>query len=62
MFLILQYYYQSIPDVFSAGLDISVLSSNCATEFDRMWEALQNLWLRVYCSPLAIIAAINVSI
>ncbi|XP_072043760.1 enoyl-CoA delta isomerase 1, mitochondrial-like [Amphiura filiformis] len=49
----------SLTDVFSAGLDISVLNSNHIADFDKMWEALQNLWLRVYCSPLAIIAAIN---
>ncbi|XP_072043339.1 enoyl-CoA delta isomerase 1, mitochondrial-like isoform X1 [Amphiura filiformis] len=50
----------SLPNVFSAGLDIPLLlHSDRTDEFDKMWEGLQNLWLRMYCSPLTVVAAIN---
>ncbi|KAI9911564.1 hypothetical protein PsorP6_009427 [Peronosclerospora sorghi] len=56
----------SNPKVFSAGLDIREMyqpqvctSSILPTELTKFWTALQDLYLRLYTTPLAAVAAIE---
>lgn len=52
---------QAVDGVFSAGLDIRSLLVTPDQPIDKVaefWTAVQDLWLTLYMSPLAIVAAI----
>lgn len=52
---------QAYPRIFSAGLDLKQLVSPDPIELALMWKRLQNVYLALYSTPLATVAAINVS-
>ncbi|XP_072043765.1 enoyl-CoA delta isomerase 1, mitochondrial-like [Amphiura filiformis] len=47
------------PGIFTAGLDITELYQRDSDYIKKFWTQLQNLWLKLYGSPLVLIAAIN---
>eukprot|EP00697_Spironema_sp_BW2_P013174 gnl/Spiro4/3139_TR1524_c0_g1_i1.p1 gnl/Spiro4/3139_TR1524_c0_g1~~gnl/Spiro4/3139_TR1524_c0_g1_i1.p1 ORF type:complete len:243 (+),score=70.06 gnl/Spiro4/3139_TR1524_c0_g1_i1:143-871(+) len=49
----------STPRVFSTGLDVLEMYRPDETRLHFFWEALQDLWLTLYVSPLATAAAIT---
>ena len=49
----------AVPRVFSAGLDINEMWNPDEARLRKFWQSLQNLWLRLYSSPLATVAAIQ---
>lgn len=50
----------SIPNVFSAGLDIMEMYNKTEKELTEYWNTLQNTWLTLYGLEIPIAAAINV--
>ena len=50
---------QAIPGIFCAGLDIFEMYEKTPEYYGNFWNAVQELWLRIYGSSLPIIAAIN---
>jgi len=44
---------------FSGGLDITELYQPKIDRMKEFWRELQNLWMRLYVTPLATVAAIN---
>jgi 3,2-trans-enoyl-CoA isomerase len=55
-------FIQAVPKIFSAGLDITEMYQPERGRLVEFWRALQNFWMKLYISPLATAAAINVSI
>ncbi|XP_070564079.1 enoyl-CoA delta isomerase 1, mitochondrial-like [Ptychodera flava] len=49
----------NVSNIFSAGLDITGFFQKTPEETDAFWCALQDMWLKLYGSPLVTIAAIN---
>ncbi|CAL8342892.1 unnamed protein product [Merluccius merluccius] len=49
----------SLPRIFSAGLDILEMYQTSPEHCGQFWKAVQELWLKLYGSNLATIAAIN---
>lgn len=49
----------SQPKVFSAGLDILEMYGKSPESCGEFWRAVQEMWLKMYSSNLATIAAIN---
>ncbi|XP_008293728.1 enoyl-CoA delta isomerase 1, mitochondrial [Stegastes partitus] len=47
------------PKVFSAGLDILEMYGKSPERCGEFWRAVQEMWLKVYSSNMAVIAAIN---
>jgi hypothetical protein len=58
--LYLYFYFQNVPKIFSAGLDILEMYQPNVERLQLFWRSLQDMWLQLYTSPLATIAAINV--
>lgn len=48
-----------VRGVFSAGLDLTEMCGRSPAHYAEYWKALQELWLRLYPSNLALVAAIN---
>ncbi|KAG7267315.1 hypothetical protein CRUP_022249 [Coryphaenoides rupestris] len=48
-----------LPKIFSAGLDILEMYQTSPEHCGEFWKAVQELWLKLYGSNLATIAAIN---
>ena len=53
--------FQTLPKVFSAGLDIMDMYGKSPEHCGQFWKAVQEMWLKVYASNMVTIAAINVS-
>ncbi|KAG7504471.1 enoyl-CoA delta isomerase 1, mitochondrial [Solea senegalensis] len=49
----------SQPKVFSAGLDIMEMYGKSPERCGEFWRAVQEMWLKLYGSNMAIIAAVN---
>ncbi|XP_008328893.1 enoyl-CoA delta isomerase 1, mitochondrial [Cynoglossus semilaevis] len=49
----------SQPKVFSAGLDIMEMYGQSPERCAEFWRAVQEMWLKLYSSNMAVIAAIN---
>ncbi|KAF0699552.1 Aste57867_9889 [Aphanomyces stellatus] len=49
----------SNPKIFSAGLDLLELHRPDTTRLREFWRSLQHLYMRLYMSPLATVAAIE---
>ncbi|KAM6155643.1 enoyl-CoA delta isomerase 1, mitochondrial [Rhynchocyon petersi] len=47
------------PGVFSAGLDLLEMCGRNPAHYAEYWRAVQELWLRLYQSPMVLVAAIN---
>jgi hypothetical protein len=60
IYLFFQKYFQALPTIFSAGLDITEFMKD-AGRLKQFWESFQNIWLKLYGSRLATVAAVNVS-
>ncbi|XP_007435979.1 enoyl-CoA delta isomerase 1, mitochondrial, partial [Python bivittatus] len=50
---------QAVPGVFSAGLDITEMCGRSEERLAEFWRAVQELWILLYGSRLATVAAIN---
>lgn len=53
---------QSVPGIFSAGLQLTELRNPDMKRFKPFWRALQNTWLKLYTTRLATVAAISVGV
>lgn len=49
----------SIPNIFSAGLDITEMCGKSPEHTGEFWRSVQEMWLKLYGSSLVTIAAIN---
>uniref|UniRef100_A0A8C6VSK5 Enoyl-CoA delta isomerase 1, mitochondrial n=1 Tax=Naja naja TaxID=35670 RepID=A0A8C6VSK5_NAJNA len=49
----------AIPGIFSAGLDITEMCGRSEEHLGEFWRAVQQLWILLYGSRLATVAAIN---
>jgi 3,2-trans-enoyl-CoA isomerase len=49
----------SLPSIFSAGLDLTELYKPDPSRLPKFWESFQQLYIDLYGSRLAIIAAMN---
>ncbi|XP_077172989.1 enoyl-CoA delta isomerase 1, mitochondrial [Paroedura picta] len=49
----------AVPKIFSAGLDIMEMSGKTKEHYAEFWKAVQEMWLKLYGSSLATVAAIN---
>ncbi|XP_061802736.2 enoyl-CoA delta isomerase 1, mitochondrial-like, partial [Nerophis lumbriciformis] len=49
----------SLPNVFSAGLDIMEMYGKSPEHCGEFWKAVQEMWLKLYNSNMVTIAAIN---
>ncbi|XP_063791049.1 enoyl-CoA delta isomerase 1, mitochondrial [Pseudophryne corroboree] len=49
----------AFPKIFSAGLDITEMCGKSAEHYSAFWRAVQDMWLKLYGSNMAVIAAIN---
>ncbi|XP_028395638.1 enoyl-CoA delta isomerase 1, mitochondrial-like isoform X2 [Dendronephthya gigantea] len=49
----------SLPKIFSAGLDITEFLKGDEQRLKHFWESFQGIWLKLYGSRLATVAAIN---
>ncbi|XP_076025264.1 enoyl-CoA delta isomerase 1, mitochondrial [Genypterus blacodes] len=49
----------SVPKIFSGGLDIMELYGRSPERLTVFWRAFQELWLKLYGSSMATIAAVN---
>ncbi|XP_007937858.1 enoyl-CoA delta isomerase 1, mitochondrial [Orycteropus afer afer] len=47
------------PGIFSAGLDLTEMCGRNPAHYAEFWKAVQELWLRLYQSNMALGAAIN---
>ncbi|XP_071489860.1 enoyl-CoA delta isomerase 1, mitochondrial-like [Diadema antillarum] len=47
------------PKIFSAGLDITEMYQKSSESTDRFWRSLQDMWLTLYGTRLATVAAVN---
>lgn len=52
---------QAVPGIFSAGLDITEMFGRSEERLGEFWRAVQQLWILLYGSRLATVAAVNVS-
>lgn len=50
----------ALPRIFSAGLDITEMVQPNKERLTKFWNSFQDVWLKLYGSRLATIAAINV--
>ncbi|XP_046856703.1 enoyl-CoA delta isomerase 1, mitochondrial-like [Xenia sp. Carnegie-2017] len=50
----------AISKIFSAGLDITEFLSGDEDRLREFWKSFQNIWIKLYGSTLATIAAVNV--
>ncbi|XP_060116637.1 enoyl-CoA delta isomerase 1, mitochondrial [Heteronotia binoei] len=48
-----------VPKIFSAGLDITEMHGKSKEHYAEFWKAVQEMWLKLYDSRLAMVAAIN---
>ena len=48
-----------VPGVFSAGLDLRSMHNRSTDELAAFWKAVQEMWLALYMTPLATVAAIS---
>ncbi|CAB4018187.1 enoyl- delta isomerase 1, mitochondrial [Paramuricea clavata] len=49
----------ALPKIFSAGLDITEFMKGDEGRLKQFWESFQNIWLKLYDSRLATVAAVN---
>ena len=49
----------SVPNVFSAGLDLAELYQPSKPRLEEFWRQVQEVWLNVYSSRLPLLAVIN---
>ncbi|XP_065588494.1 enoyl-CoA delta isomerase 1, mitochondrial [Cyrtonyx montezumae] len=49
----------AVPRIFSAGLDITEMCGKSTEHYAEFWRAVQEMWLRMYGSSMATVAAIN---
>ncbi|XP_003228704.1 enoyl-CoA delta isomerase 1, mitochondrial [Anolis carolinensis] len=49
----------ALPGIFSAGLDITEMSGKSEAHYTEFWKAVQEMWLTLYHSRVATVAAIN---
>lgn len=49
----------AIPKIFSAGIDITQMYPLDPSIYAQFWTAFQEMWIKLYGSKLAVIAAIN---
>ncbi|XP_067329682.1 enoyl-CoA delta isomerase 1, mitochondrial [Anolis sagrei] len=49
----------ALPGIFSAGLDITEMSGKNEAHYTEFWKAVQEMWLTLYHSRVATVAAIN---
>ncbi|NXI44967.1 ECI1 isomerase, partial [Galbula dea] len=49
----------AVPKIFSSGLDITEMCGKSTEHYGQFWRAVQEMWLRVYGSSMATVAAIN---
>lgn len=50
----------SLPNVFSAGLDIREMLKPDVKRLNEFWTSLQDMWLTLYGLKIPIAAAVNV--
>lgn len=48
-----------VPGIFSAGLDLRSMHGRTTDELAVFWTAVQEMWLALYMSPMATVAAIS---
>ena len=48
-----------VPGVFSAGMDLRSMHNRSTDELAAFWKAVQEMWLALYMTPLATVAAIS---
>ena len=48
-----------VPGVFSAGMDLRSMHNRSTDELAAFWTAVQEMWLALYMTPLATVAAIS---
>ena len=53
--------FQAVPQIFSAGLDITEMCGKSEEHYAEFWRAVQEMWLTLYSSSMVTIAAVNVS-
>ena len=53
-------FVQSVPNIFSAGLDILEMYKAKPERAAQFWRALQDFWIKLYGSSNVFIAALNV--
>lgn len=58
----ISFFMQAISKIFSAGLDITEFLSGDEARLREFWKSFQNIWIKLYGSNLATIAAVNVCI
>ncbi|KFP71060.1 hypothetical protein N310_00634, partial [Acanthisitta chloris] len=51
--------FQSLPKIFSSGLDITEMCGKSTEHYGEFWRAVQEMWLRLYGSNLVTVAAVN---
>nr|XP_056722313.1 enoyl-CoA delta isomerase 1, mitochondrial [Euleptes europaea] len=49
----------AVPQIFSAGLDITEMHGKSPEHYAEFWKAVQELWLKLYRSSLVTVAAVN---
>nr|XP_018901712.1 PREDICTED: enoyl-CoA delta isomerase 1, mitochondrial-like [Bemisia tabaci] len=49
----------SIPNIYSAGLDISEMYNGTPENLTKFWNTLQSMWINLYSTPLPTVALIN---
>lgn len=55
-------HFQSVPTIFSAGLDIMEMYKPDLQRAELFWTTLQDVWLKLFGSKFITAAAINVRI
>ena len=48
-----------VPGIFSAGMDLRSMHGRSTDELAAFWTAVQEMWLALYMTPLATVAAIS---
>ena len=48
-----------VPSIFSAGMDLRSMHGRSTDELAAFWTAVQEMWLALYMTPLATVAAIS---
>ena len=48
-----------VPGIFSAGMDLRSMHGRSTDELAAFWTAVQEMWLALYITPLATVAAIS---
>uniref|UniRef100_A0A8D0BIS2 Enoyl-CoA delta isomerase 1, mitochondrial n=1 Tax=Salvator merianae TaxID=96440 RepID=A0A8D0BIS2_SALMN len=49
----------AVPQIFSAGLDITEMCGKNEAHYSEFWKAVQEMWITLYNSSLVTIAAVN---